>query len=327
MTETSTNDTLLEVKGLWKVFDNKNGKEHRNNRGNGHNRFEPEDTEAIESLQENGAIFAIRNVSFEVKRGEVFVIMGLSGSGKSTLIRCIPRLIEPTQGEIKVNGQNVLQMDENQLIEFRRHETAMVFQHYGLLPHRNVIENVAFGLKLRGVPPKERTERARYVISRVGLEDWETHYPSQLSGGMRQRVGIARALVQKSDLLLMDEPFSGLDPLIRREMQDSLIRLQDEEKKTIVFVTHDLSEAARLGSRMAVMREGEFVQQDTPEEIINNPADEYVERFVFVERESLPNSKHGFTYKKNKKSPSSHAQNKNQAKNEAAAALAVAERR
>jgi glycine betaine/proline transport system ATP-binding protein len=235
MTETSTNDTLLEVKGLWKVFDNKNGKEHRNNRGNGHNRFEPEDTEAIESLQENGAIFAIRNVSFEVKRGEVFVIMGLSGSGKSTLIRCIPRLIEPTQGEIKVNGQNVLQMDENQLIEFRRHETAMVFQHYGLLPHRNVIENVAFGLKLRGVPLKERTERARYVISRVGLEDWETHYPSQLSGGMRQRVGIARALVQKSDLLLMDEPFSGLDPLIRREMQDRHLgtaqRSSDHSKK------------------------------------------------------------------------------------------------
>jgi glycine betaine/proline transport system ATP-binding protein len=253
--------------------------------------------------------------------------MGLSGSGKSTLIRCIPRLIEPTQGEIKVNGQNVLQMDENQLIEFRRHETAMVFQHYGLLPHRNVIENVAFGLKLRGVPLKERTERARYVISRVGLEDWETHYPSQLSGGMRQRVGIARALVQKSDLLLMDEPFSGLDPLIRREMQDRLIRLQDEEKKTIVFVTHDLSEAARLGSRMAVMREGEFVQQDTPDEIINNPADEYVERFVFDERDILSNSKHGSTYKKNKKSPSSHVHNKDQAKNKAAAALAVAERR
>ncbi|MDD2556218.1 MAG: betaine/proline/choline family ABC transporter ATP-binding protein [Syntrophaceticus sp.] len=323
MTETSSNaDTLLEVKGLWKVFDNNNG-----NKRSSQVDYDSQDTAVINSLQENGAVLAIRDVSFKVRRGEVFVIMGLSGSGKSTLIRCIPRLIEPTQGEIKVNGQNVLQMDENQLIEFRRHETAMVFQHYGLLPHRNVIENVAFGLKLRGVPLKERTERARYVISRVGLEDWETHYPSQLSGGMRQRVGIARALVQKSDLLLMDEPFSGLDPLIRREMQDRLIRLQDEEKKTIVFVTHDLSEAARLGSRMAVMREGEFVQQDTPDEIINNPADEYVERFVFDERDILSNSKHGSTYKKNKKSRSSQVHNKNQAKNKAAAALAVAERR
>lgn len=323
MTETSSNaDTLLEVKGLWKVFDNNNG-----NKRSSQVDYDSQDTAVINSLQENGAVLAIRDVSFKVRRGEVFVIMGLSGSGKSTLIRCIPRLIEPTQGEIKVNGQNVLQMDENQLIEFRRHETAMVFQHYGLLPHRNVIENVAFGLKLRGVPLKERTERARYVISRVGLEDWETHYPSQLSGGMRQRVGIARALVQKSDLLLMDEPFSGLDPLIRREMQDRLIRLQDEEKKTIVFVTHDLSEAARLGSRMAVMREGEFVQQDTPDEIINNPADEYVERFVFDERDILSNSKHGSTYKKNEKSRSSQVHNKNQAKNKAAAALAVAERR
>lgn len=250
-----------------------------------------QDNEDLEGLQNNGAVIAVKDVSFQVNRGEVFVIMGLSGSGKSTLIRCIPRLIDPTSGEIIVKGRNVLEMDEKELIEFRRYETAMVFQHYGLLPHRTVIENVAFGLKLRGVSLRERMDRARYALARVGLEGWEKHYPAQLSGGMRQRVGIARALVQETDLLLMDEPFSGLDPLIRREMQDTLIRLQKEVNKTIIFVTHDLSEAVRLGNRMAVMRKGEFVQQGTPEEIMTNPADEYVERFVADERAILSGSK------------------------------------
>ena len=231
------------------------------------------------------------NVSFSVRRGEVFVIMGLSGSGKSTLLRCIPRLHQPTRGEVIIDGRNVLEMDEKELIEFRRHEVAMIFQHYGLLPHRNVLENVAFGLKLRGVPPQERMEQARQAIVRVGLEGWENYYPSQLSGGMRQRVGIARALVQGSDLLLMDEPFSGLDPLIRREMQDMLISLLKEENKTIVFVTHDLHEAARLGDRMAVMRQGEFVQEGTPAEVIRNPADEYVARFVADERQLIAGKK------------------------------------
>lgn len=269
---TNNNDILLEVKRLWKVFASYPVD------------LDGQDNEALEDLQNNGAVIAVRDISFKVKRGEVFVIMGLSGSGKSTLIRCIPRLIDPTGGEIIVKGRNVLEMDEKQLIEFRRHETAMVFQHYGLLPHRSVIENVAFGLKLRGMALRERRDRARHAIARVGLEGWEKHYPSQLSGGMRQRVGIARALVQESDLLLMDEPFSGLDPLIRREMQDTLIRLQKEVNKTIIFVTHDLGEAVRLGDRMAVMRKGEFVQQGTPEEIMTNPADEYVERFVAGER-------------------------------------------
>ena len=277
--DTVNKDSFLSIKGLWKVFDVLPSD------------FDYEESELIENLQSEGKVFAVRDVSFEVKRGEVFVIMGLSGSGKSTLIRCIPRLIEPTKGEIKVKGHDVLKMDEKELIEFRRQETAMVFQHYGLLPHRNVIENVAFGLKLRGVARKERIERARYAIARVGLEGWENHYPSQLSGGMQQRVGIARALVQESDLLLMDEPFSGLDPLIRREMQDTLIKLQKEVNKTIIFVTHDLSEAVRLGNRMAVMRKGEFVQQGTPEEIMTNPADEYVERFVADERAILSGSK------------------------------------
>ncbi|HQA08132.1 MAG TPA: betaine/proline/choline family ABC transporter ATP-binding protein [Syntrophomonadaceae bacterium] len=281
---TGNNDILLEVKNLWKVFANQPVDLDR------------QDNEALEGMQNNGAVIAVKDVSFQVKRGEVFVIMGLSGSGKSTLIRCIPRLIDPTSGEIIVKGQNVLKMDEKKLIEFRRHETAMVFQHYGLLPHRTVIENVAFGLKLRGVNLRERKDRARHAIARVGLEGWEKHYPSQLSGGMRQRVGIARALVQESDLLLMDEPFSGLDPLIRREMQDTLIRLQKEVNKTIIFVTHDLSEAVRLGNRMAVMRQGEFVQQGTPDEIMTNPADEYVERFVADERAILSGSKRQSIY-------------------------------
>ncbi|HAA09138.1 MAG: quaternary amine ABC transporter ATP-binding protein [Syntrophomonadaceae bacterium] len=275
MTDANCSDTLVEINGLWKVFTDRPVD------------FDLQYEDAMENLEDNGAVVAVRDVSFQVKRGEVFVIMGLSGSGKSTLIRCISRLVEPTQGEIIVKGQNVLEMDEQQLLEFRRYETAMVFQHYGLLPHRNVIENVAFGLKLRGVSERERNERARTAIARVGLEGWENHYPSQLSGGMRQRVGIARALVQETDLLLMDEPFSGLDPLIRREMQDTLIRLQKEVNKTIVFVTHDLGEAIRLGDRMAVMRQGQFVQQGTPEEIMNNPADEYVERFVADERALL----------------------------------------
>lgn len=276
---TADNECLLEVRNLWKIF----AKHPVDLNG--------QDNEDLEGLQNNGAVIAVKDVSFQVNRGEVFVIMGLSGSGKSTLIRCIPRLIDPTSGEIIVKGRNVLEMDEKELIEFRRYETAMVFQHYGLLPHRTVIENVAFGLKLRGVSLRERMDRARYALARVGLEGWEKHYPAQLSGGMRQRVGIARALVQETDLLLMDEPFSGLDPLIRREMQDTLIRLQKEVNKTIIFVTHDLSEAVRLGNRMAVMRKGEFVQQGTPEEILTNPADEYVERFVADERAILSGSK------------------------------------
>lgn len=268
-------DILLEVHGLWKVFANNPAD------------FTPEDSKSVQELEDEGAVVAVRNVSFSVRRGEVFVIMGLSGSGKSTLIRCIPRLHQPTMGEININGRDVLQMKDNELIEFRRQEMAMVFQHYGLLPHRNVVENVAFGLKLRGIPVQDRMEKARHAIVRVGLEGWENYYPSQLSGGMRQRVGIARALVQESDLLLMDEPFSGLDPLIRREMQDTLMRLLRDENKTIVFVTHDLSEAARLGDRMAVMKQGGFVQQGTPAEVMNNPADDYVARFVADERQII----------------------------------------
>ncbi|MDD4836986.1 MAG: ATP-binding cassette domain-containing protein, partial [Dethiosulfovibrio sp.] len=219
--------------------------------------------------------------------GEVFVVMGLSGSGKSTLIRSILRLVTPTSGNIVVDGLNVSSMGEKELVDFRRNHVAMVFQHYGLLPHRNVLQNVAFGLKLKDVPQKERLERSMAALERVGLKGWESYYPSSLSGGMRQRVGIARAIVMDSPILLMDEPFSGLDPLIRREMQDELVRLQEEMHKTIFFVTHDLDEAMRLGDRMAVMKNGEIVQLGHPSDILANPADEYVSRFVQDKRDQL----------------------------------------
>lgn len=258
---------IVEVEHLWKVFPS-DAKNYRFN------------AELINQHIADGCVAAVRDVSFRIEAGEVFIIMGLSGSGKSTLIRCLSRLIEPTAGQVRINNKDVTAMDSKQLTEFRRAEAAMVFQHYGLLPHRNVLDNVSFGLKLRGIERKDREKRAREVIKKVGLGGWETYYPEQLSGGMQQRIGIARALVQDTKILLMDEPFSGLDPLIRREMQDELLRLQDELHKTIVFVTHDVSEAIRLGDRMAVMKNGVFVQTGTPREIIMNPVDDYVQRFV-----------------------------------------------
>ncbi len=263
---TNGSEYAIKVDHLWKVFtaDKKFN-------------FNASD---VERYIADGAVAAVRDVSLRIKQGEVFVIMGLSGSGKSTLIRCLTRLIEPSSGKVMINGKDVIHMDSQELTEFRRTEAAMVFQHYGLLPHRTVLENVSFGLKLRGVEVKIRAKKAREVIEKVGLDGWEQHYPAQLSGGMQQRVGIARALVQDTDLLLMDEPFSGLDPLIRREMQDELIRLQNELHKTIVFVTHDISEAVRLGDRMVVMKNGECVQEGRPQDIILNPVDEYVQKFV-----------------------------------------------
>lgn len=263
---------LLEVENLWKVFVEKDSTLHIEDYLSG-----------ISDV--NGQVVAVRDISFKLKQGEVYVIMGLSGSGKSTLIRCLLRLIEPDYGQIRVKSQDVTAMNLKQLTEFRRTQVAMVFQHYGLLPHRTVLENVSFGLKLQGVNRKEREKRALQAIEKVGLLKWTKHYPEHLSGGMQQRVGIARALVQDADLLLLDEPFSGLDPLIRREMQDELLRLQAELKKTMVFVTHDLNEALRLGDRMAVMKQGVFVQEGTPRDIVMNPADEYVERFVQNEKQ------------------------------------------
>lgn len=225
-------------------------------------------------------VVAVRDVSFEVKKGETFVVMGLSGSGKSTLIRCISRLADPTSGEVLVEGQDVLKMDEAALREFRRHRISMVFQNFGLLPHRRVVDNVAFGLEVRGESQTERNSTAMRMIELVGLKGWEQHYPKQLSGGMQQRVGLARALAVDPEIMLFDEPFSALDPLIRSEMQDELLRLQATLHKTSIFITHDFAEALKLGDHIAIMKNGRFVQMGTPAELVLNPADDYVKAFV-----------------------------------------------
>ncbi len=233
-----------------------------------------------EIQRQTGAFVAVRDASFVVHRGEFFIIMGLSGCGKSTLLRAIIRLIEPATGEIWINGRDIMKLSREEVRLLRSRETAMVFQRYGLLPHRTVMANVEFGLEVRGVPPQERRERALEVIAQVGLEGWEDHYPSSLSGGMQQRVGVARALSCDPQLLLMDEPFSGLDPLIRSRMQREFARLQEEIGHTTIMVTHDLDEALTLGDRIAIVRDGEIVQVATPNELVTNPADEYIESFV-----------------------------------------------
>jgi len=261
----------VEVNGLWKIF------------GSGTEQIigselQSESKETI--LEKTGCVVAVRGVSFKVKQGEFFVIMGLSGSGKSTLIRMLLRLIEPTAGELLIDGEDVCSYNERQLTKLRRHTTSMVFQHFGLLPHRNVIDNVAYGLKVRGVAKKKRYPSAQKVIETVGLKGWESYLPYALSGGMQQRVGLARALATDPEILLMDEPFSGLDPLIRREMQDELLDIQEKVKKTIIFVTHDLHEALKLGNRIAIMRGGGIIQIGTPEEVITAPIDAYVREFV-----------------------------------------------
>ncbi len=227
-----------------------------------------------------GCVAAVRDVSFEVWPGEVFVVMGLSGSGKSTLVRTLIRLIEPSAGRIEIAGQDVMASSPAELRELRRHTSSMVFQHFGLLAHRRVIDNVAFGLEVQGVPKAERLAKAAEILRLVGLEDSANQFPDQLSGGMQQRVGVARAFAVEPKVMLYDEPFSALDPLIRRDMQDEVIRLQHETGKTMVFVTHDLPEALRLGDRIAIMRDGKIVQLGTPEELVGSPADEYVQNFT-----------------------------------------------
>jgi glycine betaine/proline transport system ATP-binding protein len=233
-----------------------------------------------ELRSKTGCVIAVRDISFEVWPGEVFVVMGLSGSGKSTLVRTLIRLIEPTAGDVRIAGQDVMAADSTNLRELRRHTVSMVFQHFGLLAHRRVLDNVAFGLEIQGVPKAERLARANEVLNLVGLEDAANQFPDQLSGGMQQRVGLARAFAVDPKLMLYDEPFSALDPLIRRDMQDEVCRLQEETGKTMLFITHDLPEALRLGSRIAIMRDGAIVQLGTPEELVGSPADEYVENFV-----------------------------------------------
>lgn len=230
--------------------------------------------------KKTGCIVGMRNVNLEIKKGEFYILMGLSGSGKSTMIRNLIRLVNPTSGSIEINGRDITKMNQEQLIHFRRETFGMVFQHYGLLPHMTVLDNAAYGLKVRGLPKSERYEKAMEVLETVGLKGWENYYPGSLSGGMQQRVGLARALANNPEILLMDEPFSGLDPLIRRQMQDELVELQDKLQKTIVFVTHDLHEALKLGDRIAIMRNGEIVQIGSPEDIVTNPVDDYVQEFV-----------------------------------------------
>ncbi|MEG6522799.1 quaternary amine ABC transporter ATP-binding protein [Desulfotomaculum sp. 1211_IL3151] len=231
-------------------------------------------------LEETGLTVGVNQANFQVQAGEIFVIMGLSGSGKSTLVRLLNRLIEPTSGTIEIDGKNIATMNMEQLREVRRKKLSMVFQRFALFPHRTVAENVEYGLEVQGVEVAKRRQKALQALAMVGLKGWETSYPDQLSGGMQQRVGLARALANDPDVLLMDEAFSALDPLIRKDMQDELIELQSNMQKTIIFITHDLDEALKIGDRIALMKDGRIVQVGTPEEILTNPADEYVEKFV-----------------------------------------------
>ena len=262
---------LIEVEGLWKVF----GKDPKRAL-----KKENQSLSKDEIQNRLNLIVGLRDISFTVKKGELFVLMGLSGSGKSTLARTFLRLIEPTTGTIKMGGEDVTKMDREKLQHFRRHKVSMVFQHYGLFPHFTVLKNAAYGLKARGDDKEKRKKMALDALETVGLKGWEDYFPHSLSGGMQQRVGLARALATEPELLLMDEPFSGLDPLIRRQMQDELVELQDKLHKTIIFVTHDLHEALKLGDRIAIMRNGEIIQLGTPEDVVTEPADDYVREFV-----------------------------------------------
>src|SRR5256885_2535863 len=262
---------LIHAKGVWKIF----GRHADKVMGTA-----DADLPRSELREKHGCVAAVRDVSFDVWPGEIFVVMGLSGSGKSTLVRTLIRLIEPTAGEIEIDGKDVCAASQEGLRQLRRHTSAMVFQHFGLLAHRRVIDNVAFGLEVQGVAKAERLARAEKVLKLVGLEDSGNQSPAQLSGGMQQRVGLARAFAVDPKVMLYDEPFSALDPLIRRDMQDEVCRLQEETGKTMVFITHDLPEALRLGDRIAIMRDGAIVQLGTPEELVGSPADEYVENFV-----------------------------------------------
>ena len=261
----------IRAEGVWKVFGPNPEKLVGSSEA---------DLPRAEQRAKTGCVVAVKDVSLEVWPGEVFVVMGLSGSGKSTLVRTLIRLIEPTAGKIEIAGHDVMAAGREELRELRRHSVSMVFQHFGLLAHRRVIDNVAFGLEVQGVGKRERQERAHEVLSLVGLEDAANQFPDQLSGGMQQRVGVARAFAANPEVMLYDEPFSALDPLIRRDMQDEIMRLQREIGKTTMFITHDLPEALRLGDRIAIMRDGAIVQLGTPEELVGSPADDYVENFT-----------------------------------------------
>jgi glycine betaine/proline transport system ATP-binding protein len=267
----ATGRPTIAVRHLWKAF------------GPAENRIvgtPNADLPNAELRAKFGTMVAVRDVTFDVRPGEIFVVMGLSGSGKSTLIRCLTRLIEPTSGEILLDGEDIRKADQARLRELRRHRFSMVFQHFGLLPHRRVIDNVAFGLEIRGDAKAARLERARQRCELVGLGALGESYPDQLSGGQQQRVGLARALAVDPEVMFFDEPFSALDPLIRRDMQDEVIRLHEEVGKTMIFITHDLAEALKLGDHIVIMRDGVIVQSGRPEEVVGAPADDYVADFV-----------------------------------------------
>ncbi|MEE2698784.1 MAG: glycine betaine/L-proline ABC transporter ATP-binding protein [Pseudomonadota bacterium] len=264
-------ETIIRIDNLYKVFGKKpHSVMHKVHEGLNKDEF----------MGETGHVLGLRDINLEIKKGEVFVIMGLSGSGKSTLIRHFNRLIDPTEGAIFVDEIDIIHLSQKELEQFRRHKMSMVFQNFGLLPHRTILENVAFGLTIQKVSKEKRDKKAREWLETVGLEGYENQYPSQLSGGQQQRVGLARALCTDSEILLMDEAFSALDPLIRSGMQDQLIELQGKLQKTIIFITHDLDEALRLGDRIAILKDGELSQVGRPEEILLEPADDYVEAFV-----------------------------------------------
>jgi glycine betaine/proline transport system ATP-binding protein len=264
--------TTLSVRGLWKVFGPLEAK------------VKPGDPlldlSNADLRRQTGSTAAVRDVTFDVREGEVFVVMGLSGSGKSTLVRCLTRLIEPSFGEVLLDGENILAKGEQQMRELRRRRFAMVFQNFGLLPHRRVLDNIAFGLEIRGDARPKRHERAREMGELVGLEPYLDSYPDQLSGGQQQRVGLARALAVDPEVMFLDEPFSALDPLIRRDMQNEVKRLHREVGKTMVFITHDLAEALKLGDHIVIMRDGKIIQAGRPEELVGAPADDYVADFV-----------------------------------------------
>ncbi|AIW20783.1 glycine betaine/L-proline ABC transporter ATP-binding protein [Vibrio coralliilyticus] len=262
---------LIEISGLYKVFGRKpQSVMDRVKAGDSKDKV----------LADTGHTVGLKDINLQINKGEIFVIMGLSGSGKSTLIRHFNRLIDPTEGQILVEGTDVMKLNQKELEEFRRHKMSMVFQRFGLLPHRTVVENVSYGLEVQGIEKSQRRAKAEQWLETVGLKGYENQYPAQLSGGQQQRVGLARALCTDAEILLMDEAFSALDPLIRSEMQDQLIELQEKLHKTIVFITHDLDEALRLGDRIAILKDGLLVQQGTPDEILLHPADDYVEAFV-----------------------------------------------
>ena len=261
----------IEIKDLYLVFGNEKQKALK---------MLKEGKTKSEILKATGCTVAVKDANLSINEGEIFVIMGLSGSGKSTLLRCINRLIRPTSGEVIINGTDIAKVSDKELLQIRRKELAMVFQNFGLLPHRSVLHNIAFGLELQGVKKGEREQKAMESMQLVGLKGYENQMVGELSGGMQQRVGLARAIANDPEVLLMDEAFSALDPLIRVQMQDELLKLQEKMQKTIIFITHDLDEAIKLGDRIAIMKDGEVVQVGTPEEILTDPANHYVSRFT-----------------------------------------------